>query len=1065
MKNSPSQTNILRWLVIISIWIMSVFTPSSVHHVSAAKNEGTPVNAKDMINLLQAENTVFAVIGDYGLASQNEADVANLVKSWNPNFIVTVGDNNYQKGLAETIDQNIGQYYHDYIFNYKGKYGGSSSINRFFPALGNHDWGNNGIKPYLEYFTLPGNERYYDFVGGSIRFFILDSDPNEPDETSATSKQAKWLKSGLASSTSLFNIVVVHHAPYSSGLHGSSGYMQWPFKGWGADAVLSGHDHTYERLLIGDLPYFVNGLGGSSFYNFGTTVSGSQIRFNQDYGAMRVETNGASIKFQFFTRSNILIDEYTISKGIPVVASILRASANPTNAANVDYLVNFSESVSGVDVTDFLLTPTGINGASLINVSGSGAAYIVSVNTGLGDGTLHLDLIDNDGITNNYGNSLSGIGAGNGNYIHGETYTIDKTTPSVVSIVRASPSPSNAISVDFIVTFSEPIIGLDASDFILNTTNINNAFISGVNNLEASYIVTVNTGTGSGAIRLDLLDDDSVTDFSGNKPGGEGVGNGSFLNGEVYSIEKSIPSVASIVRANPNPSNAFSLDFIVTFSESVTGVDVSDFNLSTIGIHNASISSVNGSGNIYMVSVNTGDGDGNIRLDVIDNDSIINGSGSTLGNADSSNGDFTNGETYAVDKTAPIITSIIRSGADSSVASSVGFIVTFSESVSGVDGTDFSLYSTNISDASIHGVNGADPFYVVSVNTGNGTGSIRLDLSDDDSIVDLAGNLLGGLGVGNGNYVNGEFYAIEKSAPSVTSIIGASSNPSSAASIDFIVTFSESVTDVDVSDFSLSATNIINASVTHVNNMDPFYIVTVNTGIGTGSIRLDLVDNDSIADASGNKPGGEGAGNGNFINGDIITVSKNPINFPAPTLREPQRNFLTNNPSPSFSWTKVRGASGYEIVIAKDSRFAQIITNQVVSGLSYTNSALLTDGVYYWRVRAYSPDFQPGKFSITNSFIIDTTPPAAPSLISPVNNARVNTKLKFNWEKVNAATRYQIEIDNNANFSSPEWNSQRPDSVYQVFTTRSGVYFWHVRARDKAGNWSNWSAPNVINIP
>ncbi|MBK9208621.1 MAG: metallophosphoesterase [Anaerolineales bacterium] len=172
MKNSLTQHRLPYLILMILILTVSAFAPTSVHNVSASNNDNLFIDANNTIHQQQTENIVFAVIGDYGLASQNEEDVANLVKSWNPNFIVTVGDNNYEKGLAETIDQNIGQYYHDYIFRYTGKYGNGSSTNRFFPALGNHDWGNNGIKPYLDYFTLPGNERYYDFVGGSIHFLF-----------------------------------------------------------------------------------------------------------------------------------------------------------------------------------------------------------------------------------------------------------------------------------------------------------------------------------------------------------------------------------------------------------------------------------------------------------------------------------------------------------------------------------------------------------------------------------------------------------------------------------------------------------------------------------------------------------------------------------------------------------------------------------------------------------------------------------------------------------------------------------------------------------------------------
>lgn len=86
----------------------------------------------------QSDRIVFAVIGDYGVAGQPEADVANLVKGWNPDFIVTTGDNN-QIDQSDRMDDNIGQYYHEYLVNYAGKYGEGSQTRRFFPTPGNHD--------------------------------------------------------------------------------------------------------------------------------------------------------------------------------------------------------------------------------------------------------------------------------------------------------------------------------------------------------------------------------------------------------------------------------------------------------------------------------------------------------------------------------------------------------------------------------------------------------------------------------------------------------------------------------------------------------------------------------------------------------------------------------------------------------------------------------------------------------------------------------------------------------------------------------------------------------------
>jgi hypothetical protein len=93
--------------------------------------------------------------------------------------------------------------------------------------------------------------------------------------------------------------------------------MQWPFASWGADAVMSGHDHTYERIFADGIVYFVNGLSGSTIYNFTTPVSGSQVRYNDDYGAMRVAASDTAITFEFINVSGSIIDTYTIVAGAP----------------------------------------------------------------------------------------------------------------------------------------------------------------------------------------------------------------------------------------------------------------------------------------------------------------------------------------------------------------------------------------------------------------------------------------------------------------------------------------------------------------------------------------------------------------------------------------------------------------------------------------------------------------------------------------------------------------------------------------------------------------------------
>jgi tartrate-resistant acid phosphatase type 5 len=255
----------------------------------------------------------FAVIGDYGVNKQPAAHVAALVHGWNPDFIVTVGDNNYPAGAADTIDANVGQYYSDYIYPYAGEYGPGAEENRFFPVLGNHDLNTDLGQAYFDYFELPGNERYYDIRQGPVHLFFLNSDPREPDGHTAASVQAMWLKEQLAASDAPWKLVIMHHTPYTSYLlRAADRDLRWPFHAWGADAVLSGHDHFYERLLVNGIPYFINGAGGGDLYRIGMGAQGSVVRYNQEHGAMQVQAEDMCINFSFYNRTGEFIDSYTL---------------------------------------------------------------------------------------------------------------------------------------------------------------------------------------------------------------------------------------------------------------------------------------------------------------------------------------------------------------------------------------------------------------------------------------------------------------------------------------------------------------------------------------------------------------------------------------------------------------------------------------------------------------------------------------------------------------------------------------------------------------------------------
>lgn len=262
----------------------------------------------------------FAVIGDFGDAGHPEADIADLIDSWDVELIVTTGDNNYPDGKASTIDRNIGQYFSEYIYPYKGEYGPGGTENLFFPVLGNHDWREESLQPYYDYFTLPGNERYYDFDWGLVHFFMLDSDPHEPDGRTQYSAQAAWFEEQITTASATWKLVFFHHPSLSSASnHGSELEMQWPFTSMGVDAVFSSHAHLYERLESEGIPYFINGLGGRwkaihGIHHFSSPLDESVVRYNVDYGAQLITVDEACINFSFYNRLGELIDSYTVRK-------------------------------------------------------------------------------------------------------------------------------------------------------------------------------------------------------------------------------------------------------------------------------------------------------------------------------------------------------------------------------------------------------------------------------------------------------------------------------------------------------------------------------------------------------------------------------------------------------------------------------------------------------------------------------------------------------------------------------------------------------------------------------
>jgi hypothetical protein len=278
-----------------------------------------------------ADSITFAVIGDYGRNTVQEDSVAKMVKSWGVDFIITVGDNNYTMGSASTINDNIGKYYGDYIFNpdapadqrCNGK-ATKGRMNRFFPAPGNHDnYSLPPLQPYLNYFTLPGDEKNYEFTWGPVHFFSMNT-KKDGNISCCNTDEAKWLTDAIAKNTKPFKFVYFHHPPYSSGEHGSSTDMRWPFTEWGVDAVFSGHEHFYAKVkdhTVNNPIYFICGSSGSNehYHCNDHPLDANRFEFDCDnvhFGAMKVKVKATQAVFEYYAveMPDSPTDVYVINK-------------------------------------------------------------------------------------------------------------------------------------------------------------------------------------------------------------------------------------------------------------------------------------------------------------------------------------------------------------------------------------------------------------------------------------------------------------------------------------------------------------------------------------------------------------------------------------------------------------------------------------------------------------------------------------------------------------------------------------------------------------------------------
>ncbi|MBU1662841.1 MAG: hypothetical protein KKD28_15380, partial [Chloroflexi bacterium] len=245
----------------------------------------------------------------------------------------------------------------------------------------------------------------------------------------------------------------------------------------------------------------------------------------------------------------------------PTIVTINRANPNPTNTATVGFTITFSESVTGVDTADFSLTKTGaIAGESVDTVSGGPTVYTVTVNTGSGDGTLRLDVTDDDTIVDLALNPLGSAGVGNGDFTTGEVYDIDKTAPTVTMTSLAS-DPTNATPISVTVQFSETVTGFSISDIIPGNGTVS-SFVA-VNGDTYTFDLTP---SAQGPVTADIA----------AAVASDSAGNGNTIAAQFSRTYDSVAPTVTMTSLTSDPTNATPISVTVQFNETVTGFSAGD---------------------------------------------------------------------------------------------------------------------------------------------------------------------------------------------------------------------------------------------------------------------------------------------------------------------------------------------------------------------------------------------------------------------------------------------------------------------------------------------------------
>lgn len=558
----------------------------------------------------------------------------------------------------------------------------------------------------------------------------------------------------------------------------------------------------------------------------------------------------------------------------PTITGLNTTVFSPTNDPFLTWNISFNEAVTGVSPANFTVAGTGVSATiSSVTPLPGNTSWNISVNGITGDGTLGLNLTDPAGISGPSGPLTQTY--------TGAVYTVDNTSPYVVSIDRLDPSPTLATSVDFQINFSEPIYNLTTANFAPGGTPI-----ATVSDISATTDPAVWTGTisgisGSGLLSLDLNDTSAVSDLAGNWLFSD------YTAGEQYEIP---PQLLCISRLDAEITSATAVRYNIEFNVPVSGLTAANFTATGPGGPITDITVASASGTVpttdWIVTVGSISGDGIVQLAIQDPASIQDTSGVSAINVNPLN---CNETIYQVDQSAPAAACVVidtpASNATPTSATVVRFAVQFSDPVTGVSEdnfaittTDLTAYTTGTWVTDDAGITWTLEITGISEDTTNAiNGQIAVSWANTNGIIDIAGNQPA-MPAG----CTPAYYDIDQRGAVLDCV---SREPAgidevtSASQISFRATFSEAVqtSSVSAADFRVifaPATGLLSADVTTVtavstgtysqqfiieldnivgnNALTPPVPYNAGQSLGNGELSLRLAVDAEIWDVAGN---------------------------------------------------------------------------------------------------------------------------------------------------------------------------------------------------------------------